>query len=108
MVTCTSPLPILLGYLTGRNDANNVAAYSNTNSATFANTTFVNRLALQNPVPYSLASDMYGNAGRKAFALARASTCTPLATERAIAKFISMALRRFIAFTITAKASVKE
>ena len=64
--TGTAPLPILLGYLAGSRDTTNVAAYANTNTNTFANTTFVNRLALQNPAPYSLASGMYGNAGRKA------------------------------------------
>jgi hypothetical protein len=65
--TGTSPLPIYLAYFNGRSDVTNSAAYSGTN---WTNSTFVGRLAVNNPNPQSAASDLDGNAGRRASALA--------------------------------------
>ena len=62
--TGTSPLPILLGFLTGSRNAGDPNAYT---AATFTNTTLVNRLAQNNPAPYTLASDIYNDASRRAF-----------------------------------------
>src|SRR6185503_5980256 len=51
-------------------DPNSAASYaSSAVAANFSNTTFVNRLAFQNPNPTGLASDLFGNAGRRANAL---------------------------------------
>jgi len=60
--TGTAPLPILLGFLTGSTNAVDPNAYT---AATFSNTTLVNRLAINNPVPYTLASDIYNDATRR-------------------------------------------
>jgi hypothetical protein len=71
--TGTSPLPIYLAYLVGSTDAGNPAAYSGTN---WTNSTFLGRLAKQNPNPNGLpgvtgsaAQDLDGDAGRRANAL---------------------------------------
>ena len=60
--TGTSPLPILLGFLTASRNAGDPNAYT---AATFSNATLVNRLAANNPVPYTLASDIYNDATRR-------------------------------------------
>ncbi|TAK17147.1 MAG: hypothetical protein EPO35_03655 [Acidobacteria bacterium] len=57
--TGTSPLPIYLAYFSGVTAANasNAALYTSTS---FANTTFVNRLAKYNPNPFAAAGDLGG------------------------------------------------
>jgi hypothetical protein len=45
----TAPLPIHLAYLSGRTDANNPAAYTQSN---FTNQAFINRFSPLNPSPY--------------------------------------------------------
>ena len=64
-----SPLPIILAYFqSGNRDPNLPASYSSTSFN--SNNSFLSRLSLQNPSPYGLAADLYGNAGRRANALA--------------------------------------
>jgi len=65
--TGTSPLPIYLAYFNASRDTSNPAAYSGTN---WTNSTFVGRLAYRNPNLGSAASDLDGNATRRANALA--------------------------------------
>jgi hypothetical protein len=60
----TSPLPIYLAYLNGRNDATNPAAYINA-SSTWANPTIAGRLAAPNPNPNVAAVDLDGNVTRR-------------------------------------------
>ncbi len=64
--TGTAPLPIILGYFSGNLNPASASSYTST---LFANTTFVNLLAFQNPAPYTFASNLYGNAGRRGNAL---------------------------------------
>src|SRR5215475_10612099 len=63
--TNTSPLPITLAYFSGvpAAQANDPARYTST---LFANTTFVNPLALTNPAPYTFAGNLYADAVRRA------------------------------------------
>ncbi|HEV8486165.1 MAG TPA: carboxypeptidase-like regulatory domain-containing protein [Blastocatellia bacterium] len=65
--TGTFPLPIILAHFSGKVDPNVAGSYTSSN---FSNGTFVNRLSFQNASPYGLASDLYGNSGRRANALA--------------------------------------
>jgi hypothetical protein len=60
--TGTAPLPITLGYFNAvpTTQAGDETKYT---SANFTNTTFVNTLVTNNPVPYTFASNLYGNAG---------------------------------------------
>jgi len=62
----TSPLPIYLAYFNARNNANDPAAYTGTN---WTNTDFTGRLAKYNPNPAGSATDLDGNAGRRANAI---------------------------------------
>lgn len=66
--TGTSPLPTMLAYFSGATaaQANDAARY---NSTLFANTTFINLLALNNPAPTTFATTMYNDAGRRTNAL---------------------------------------
>ena len=59
----TSPLPITLAYFSGLKgaDVTNPARYV---SNLFANTTFVNTLAVNNPAPYTFANNLYNNSTR--------------------------------------------
>jgi len=63
----TSPLPIYLAYFNGSRDVGNPVAYSGAN---WTNGTFVGRLAYRSPSPNNAASDLDGNATRRANALA--------------------------------------
>jgi hypothetical protein len=58
--TGTSPLPIIVGYLSGRVDPNATASYA---SANFASATFVNPLAANNANPVNFANNLFTNAG---------------------------------------------
>jgi hypothetical protein len=64
--TGTAPLPIILGYFSGRVDPNAAASYTSTN---FTSTTFVNLLARNNPDPSTFALNLYNDATRRANAL---------------------------------------
>jgi hypothetical protein len=66
--TGTSPLPITLAYFSGfpASDASNPARYTSTN---FASATFVNPLALTNPLPLTYAANLHSDATRRANAL---------------------------------------
>ena len=65
----TSPLPIMLGYFSGTptGQAGDATRYT---SSLFANSTYVNTLALYNPAPFTFVSTLTGNAGQRANALA--------------------------------------
>ncbi|HEY6403207.1 MAG TPA: carboxypeptidase regulatory-like domain-containing protein [Blastocatellia bacterium] len=65
--TGTSPLPIILSYFSGSAAANNKDSYG---SGQFANTTFVNPLALNNAAPFTFAQSLYNNAGQRNNAVA--------------------------------------
>jgi hypothetical protein len=65
--TGTSPLPIYLAYLNARRDATNTAAYSGTN---WTNSTLAGRFVKAFPDPNSSATDLDGNATRRANAIA--------------------------------------
>ncbi len=67
--TGTSPLPIYLAYLNGSRDAANPAAYSG-GTATWANTTFAQRLVRVSPSPNNAAADLDGSLTRRTNALA--------------------------------------
>jgi hypothetical protein len=67
--TGTAPLPIYLAYLNGRRDATNPAAYSG-GTATWANTTFAQRLSPANPRPDLSAGELENNTARRQNALA--------------------------------------
>jgi hypothetical protein len=67
--TGTSPLPIYLAYFAGRTDASNVAAYT-ASAASWTNSTFVGRLARTEASPNNAASDLDGDATRRANAIA--------------------------------------
>lgn len=64
--TGTAPLPIFLAYFAGSPDAANPAAYG---SSLFANSTFVNPLAIFNPDPFTAANALDADATRRANAL---------------------------------------
>lgn len=66
--TGTSPLPITLAYFSGTPaaQAGNQALYTSSN---FASSTFVNQLALLNPVPLTYAANLHSDATRRANAL---------------------------------------
>ncbi len=66
--TGTSPLPITLAYFSGANStqANDAARYT---SSLFANTTFTNSLAVNNPAPLTFAGNLHTDAGRRTNAL---------------------------------------
>ncbi len=66
--TGTFPLPITLAYFSGvpASQANDPARYT---SANFASTTFVNTLALYNPLPLTFAANLHSDATRRANAL---------------------------------------
>jgi hypothetical protein len=65
--TGTSPLPITLAYFSGKVDPNVAANYTSSN---FTSTTFVNQLALYNPLPGTYATNLHSDATRRANALA--------------------------------------
>jgi hypothetical protein len=67
--TGTSPLPIALAYFSGRPapDATNPARYTSSN---FRSSTFLNPLDRLDPNPFSFATNLDGNGGRRANALA--------------------------------------
>src|SRR5262245_6293203 len=64
--TGTYPLPTTFAYLVGRGNANDASLYSTASTSPFANTTLVNRLAVNSPAPYTFASDLYTDATRRA------------------------------------------
>ena len=64
--TGTAPLPITLGYFSGRVDPNVTTSYNSTN---FTSTTFVNLLARHNPDPSTFALNLYNDATRRTNAL---------------------------------------
>ena len=66
-VAGSSPLPIYLAHLNGRSDSGNAAAYTGAN---WTNTTLTGRLAVYNPSVGNAANDLYGDATRRANALA--------------------------------------
>src|SRR5262249_49215332 len=64
--TGTFPLPTLFAHLVGRGNANDASLYSTAATSPFANATLINRLAVNSPAPYTLASDLYNDATRRA------------------------------------------
>lgn len=64
--TGTAPLPITLGYFSGKVDPNAAASYTSTN---FTSTTFVNPLARNNADPSGFALSLYNDATRRTNAL---------------------------------------
>jgi hypothetical protein len=62
----TTPLPIYLAYFNGSRDVNSPSAYSGSN---WTNSTFVGRLARQNPNPGGAAGDLDNNATRRGNAI---------------------------------------
>jgi hypothetical protein len=69
--TGTNPLPIYLAYLNGlpASRAGDPNAYTG-GTQTWRNTTLAQRLVAPNPVPFTAASDLDGNLGRRNLALA--------------------------------------
>ena len=65
--TGTSPLPITLAYFSGKVDPTVAANYGSSN---FTSTTFVNQLALNNPLPITYATNLHSDATRRANAIA--------------------------------------
>ena len=67
-VSGTSPMPISLAYFSGLSgaDATNPAKYT---SSLFANSTFVNTLATNNPTPYTFASNLHSDSTRRSNAV---------------------------------------
>ena len=63
----SNPLPIYLAHLNGRSDATNAAAYT---GSSWTNTTLTGRLAVYNPNVEDAADDLFGDATRRASALA--------------------------------------
>ena len=63
----TSPLPTYLAYFNGSTASGDSKKYT---GSTWTNSTFVGRLATQNPNPYSAATDLQGNATYRANARA--------------------------------------
>jgi hypothetical protein len=73
--TGTAPLPITLAYFAGNRDPNVAANYTAavigaTAANLFTSTTFVNQLALNNPLPLTYAANLHTDANRRANALA--------------------------------------
>lgn len=66
--TNTAPLPIMLAYFSG-NPAAQASEAARYTSTLFANTTFLNLLAANNPAPGTFATTMYNDAGRRANAV---------------------------------------
>ncbi len=66
--TGTSPLPITLAYFSGipAAQASDAARYTST---LFANNTFVNPLAVNNPAPLTFAANLHTDANRRALAI---------------------------------------
>jgi len=64
--TGTSPLPIFLAYFRGVGDPNNPSHYS---SSLFANSTFINPLAVFNPQPFTSANALDADSSRRQNAL---------------------------------------
>ncbi len=62
----TSPLPTYLAYFNGTNASSDATKYS---GSSWTNSTFVGRLATQNPNPNSAATDLQGDATRRANAI---------------------------------------
>jgi hypothetical protein len=60
--TGTSPLPIIMGFLTGQ-PAANAATPGNYSNALFANATLVNALAINGPAPGTFTGNFISNAG---------------------------------------------
>src|SRR5262245_160968 len=62
--TNTSPLPIILAFFGGlpASESKKTASYA---SSLFNSTTFVNSLALNNPAPFTFASNLYTDAARR-------------------------------------------
>jgi hypothetical protein len=67
--TGTSPLPTFVAYFAGRTDANNPGTSGAYGSSLFANSTFVNELAIYNPDPLGMANSLDADAARRANAL---------------------------------------
>ena len=65
--TGTSPLPVTVAYIAGTANPNLTTSYSN---ALFANATLVGNLSPNAAVPQAFAANIFGNAGRRANALA--------------------------------------
>lgn len=64
--TGTSPLPIFLAYFNGSADASNPARYT---SSDFSSNTFLNPLAIYNPLPFTAATNLDSTAARRANAI---------------------------------------
>ena len=66
--TGTSPLPIILAYFSGipAEQANDPSRY---NTSLFSSSTFVNPLALNNPLPVAFAESLFADASRRSNAL---------------------------------------
>ncbi|HEV2663626.1 MAG TPA: hypothetical protein VG324_01865, partial [Blastocatellia bacterium] len=62
--TNTSPLPIMVAFFSGlpASESKKTASYA---SSLFTSTTFVNSLALNNPAPFTFASNLYTDAARR-------------------------------------------
>jgi hypothetical protein len=67
--TGTSPLPIFVAYFSGRTDADNPGTSGAYGSSNFSSSTFVNPLAMFNPAPFTAATALDSDAGRRANAL---------------------------------------
>ena len=65
--TGTSPLPIYLSYINGRTDATNTGSYT---GGSWTNTALTNDMARFNPSPANSATDLDGDATRRANAIA--------------------------------------
>jgi Carboxypeptidase regulatory-like domain len=69
--TGTSPLPIILAYISGNTAStggpNDLRSYS---SAQFSSTTFVNPLVVNNAAPFTFAQSLYNNGAQRSNALA--------------------------------------
>jgi hypothetical protein len=66
----TSPLPIYLAYLTGRRDADNVAAYATSLSTAWTNSALTQDMVRTNPSVANSALDLDGDLTRRTNALA--------------------------------------
>ena len=64
--TGTSPLPTFVAYFAGRTDANSPGTSGAYGSSLFANSTFVNELAIYNPDPLGMANSLDADAARRA------------------------------------------
>jgi hypothetical protein len=67
--TGTSPLPTFVAYFAGRTDAGNPGTSGAYGSSLFANSTFVNELAIFNPDPHGMANSLDADSTRRANAI---------------------------------------